>query len=206
MSPSNDILIRGDEAAKAKPIDLVHRPEPGQVGAVGPWADQVNDARESARRSGFEQGRKEGYAVGLEHGRRQVEQKLAGLARSVDALMAAVDERCNEVGDRLAAGTTALALEIAEAVLRREVALAADPGAEAIVRCLELAPSTGDLVARLHPDDAANVGDVLGLGERKLTIVDDPSLDRGDAVVTIDDATIDARLSESLRRVGEALQ
>ena len=98
-----------------------------------------------------------------------------------------------------------LALQIAEAVLGRELAVASDPGADAIARCLEIAPSTGDLVARLHPDDATRLGEVLGLADRQLTVVADPSLQPGDAVVTINDSMIDARLAEALRRVGEVL-
>ncbi len=212
MSPSsvqtghNDILIRGDEAARAKPIDLVGREPSASLNAVGPWAEQLNALHESARLQGFEKGRAEGHNVGVEQGRQAITDMGASLAASVDELLSQLEAQAAALGDRLAAQTVDLALEIAEAVLGREIACSDDPGADAIARCLEMAPATGDLFAKLNPTDAAELGRIEGLADRGLMITADPALRRGDAVVTINDATIDARLSESLRRVAEALR
>ncbi|MGI9598369.1 MAG: FliH/SctL family protein [Acidimicrobiales bacterium] len=210
MSPSrattgSAILIRGDEAARAKPIDLVGGESAAPLNAVGPWADQLNALHESARQQGFEQGRAEGHGRGVEQGRQQMVELSSSLRTSVEQLLMKLEAGSAEVGDRLAAKTVDLALEIASAVLGREISLTEDPGAEAIARCLEMAPATGDLFARLHPEDAAELGRIEGLADRGLMITADPTLRRGDAIVTIDDTTIDARLSESLRRVAEAL-
>lgn len=211
MSPSsirtgNGILIRGDEAAKAQPIDLVSREPAAPLNAVGPWAEQLNALHESARQQGFEQGRAEGQSRGVEEGRQQMAELGVSLRSAIDRLLSQLENGVAEVGDRLATQTVDLALEIAAAVLGREVAATEDPGAEAIARCLEMAPATGDLFARLHPADAAELGRIEGLADRGLMITADPTLQRGDAIVTINDATIDARLSESLRRVAEALR
>ncbi|MGB5759760.1 MAG: FliH/SctL family protein [Acidimicrobiales bacterium] len=203
---TSDILIRGDEAARAKPIDLVSREPAAPLNAVGPWAEQLNALHESARLQGFEKGRAEGHSVGVEQGRQAVTDMGASLAASVDKLLTQLEAQAAELGARLATETVDLALQIAEAVLGREIACTDDPGAEAIARCLEMAPATGDLFARLNPQDAAELGRIDGLADRGLMITADPSLRRGDAVVTINDATIDARLSESLRRVAEALR
>ncbi len=206
FTPGTDILIRGDEAARAQPIDLVGREPAAPLNAVGPWAEQLNALHESARQQGYQQGRAEGQSRGVEEGRQQMAELGDSVRSAVDRLLAKLESGVNDVGDRLAAQTVDLALEIAEAVLGREVSASEDPGAEAIARCLEMAPATGDLFARLHPADAAELGRVEGLADRGLMITADPSLQRGDAVVTINDATIDARLSESLRRVAEALR
>ncbi|MEL6984335.1 MAG: FliH/SctL family protein, partial [Actinomycetota bacterium] len=61
-------------------------------------------------------------------------------------------------------------------------------------------------VVRLHPDDAEGLGPVPGVGDRELIVATDPALSPGDAIVSVDQLTIDARLSESLRRVEEALR
>lgn len=210
MSPNNDILIRGDAAAQAKAIDLVRQSLVTDVTAVGPWADELEDAREEARRAGFEQGRNEGLALGLQQGRQQMqeqmEQRLVQLAEMIDQVLGELDERTEAVCTNISDQVTELALEIAEAVLAREIRTSIDPGADAITRCLELAPQTGDVVARLHPADLAQLGQVTALADRKLSVTADPTLQRGDAIVSVDEATIDARLSESLRRVTEALQ
>ena len=200
--PGDQILIRGEAAARAQRVDLVAGIAPGAMGAVGPWADQLDDARDS----GFERGREEGLAAGLEDARRQNEEQQAELVAAVNALLEELERRAEDLGRQLADQTADLALEIADAVLNREVAAADDPGADAIARCLDLVPSTGCLVARLSPADAAGLGDVPGLGDRQLVVAADPTLSPGDAIVSVDQITVDARLSESLRRVGEALR
>ncbi len=206
MSPSNDILIRGDEAARAQPIDLVNPQPMGHHDAVGPWAEQINNLYETAKRQGFEQGLAEGREAGIEHGRRQMADLNASLAGTASKLFAEIDARSAEAGQQIAAKATELALEIASAVLNREIASSEDPGAEALARCVDLAPTNGDLLARLNPLDAAELQRVEGLGDRGLVITADPTLGRGDAIVTVNDVTIDARISESLRRVAEALR
>lgn len=214
---NNDILIRGAEAARAKPINLVksHANQPLQP--VGPWADELAETREEAREAGFAQGREEGQALGLKEAQSQAEREmnriqaesdaeLDNLRGAIEAMTSALEEHMAALVEGTPVNTVNLALEIAEAVLGHEVAATDDPGAEAIARCLDLAPATGDFNAHLHPDDLAVLGDVPGLEGRSLTLTPDSSLQRGDAIVKIGEATIDARLSESLRRVGEALR
>lgn len=206
FNPGSDILIRGDEAARAQRIDLVSREATTSANAVGPWAEQLNALHESARQQGFEQGRTEGHRVGVEQGRQAMAASGASLAASVDRLLSQLETQSAALGETLSAKTVDLALEIAAAVLGREISVTEDPGAEAIARCLEMAPATGDLFARLNPDDAAELGRIEGLADRGLIITADPALQRGDAIVTINEATIDGRLGESLRRVAEALR
>lgn len=200
------ILLRGAEAARARRIDLVGGSDPEDLTAVGPWAEQIDDARESARSTGFQQGRQEGLAAGLQAAKARVEEQQAALTTAVETAVAELNARAADLGQQLAAQVTDLAVEIAKAVLDREVAVSEDPGAEAIARCLDLVPDTGSLVVRLNPDDAAALGPVPGLGDRELVIAADPALEPGDAIVSVDQITIDARLSESLRRVEDALR
>ena len=224
---SNDILIRGDQAARATPIDLVKTQsaqsiqEPQPVGPVGPWADELQETREQARMAGFAQGREEGHNLGLKEGQSQAEREVAMIRAEAEAQVAALrevvqstmesltasfGEQVARISEEASSSTVELALEIAEAVLGHQVTAADDPGAAAIARCLELAPATGELNAHLNPEDLMILGDIPGLEGRKLTLTPDSSLQRGDAIVTVNEATIDARLSESLRRVAEALR
>ncbi len=205
VDPEN-ILLRGAEAARAKRIDLVGGSNLDDLTAVGPWSEQIDDARESARSAGFQQGRQEGLAAGLQASKARVEEQQAALAAAVETAVNELNARADELGQRLAAQVTDLAVEIAKAVLDREIEVSEDPGAEAIARCLDLVPDTGSLVVRLNPDDAAGLGPIDGLGDRELTVAADPALSPGDAIVSVDQITIDARLSESLRRVEDALR
>ena len=199
------ILLRGPDAARARRLDLVGDQDMAGLAAVGPWAEQLDDAREAARKSGFQQGRQEGLAAGLQAARDQVARNHAELAELIGQALERADATCAELGDQLGRRTAELAIDIARAVLDRELAIADDPGAEAIARCLEMIPDTGCLAVRLHPDDAARLGEVPGLGDRELSVTADPSLSVGDAVVTVDQITVDGRIEESLRRIEEAL-
>lgn len=209
-SRSSEILIRGDEAARARPVELGGRSLLGSLHPVGPWAGEVDEIRERARHegydAGFAEGRSAGHELGLQQGTEQAERRNNQMAAAVDSMISQFERRADDFGPRLATESVELALQIAAAILDQELSVAADPGADVIARCLELTPSTGDLVARLHPDDAARLGDVLGLADRQLTVVADVSLRCGDAVITIDDTMIDARLAQALERVGEALR
>ncbi|MEL7157541.1 MAG: FliH/SctL family protein, partial [Actinomycetota bacterium] len=91
-------------------------------------------------------------------------------------------------------------------VLDREVAAATDPGLDSIRRCLAVAPEATDLVARLHPDDAASMELVMEVAGRRVAIVADPNLSIGEAVVEADDSVIDGRISEALERVAQVLR
>lgn len=213
---NENILLRGVDAARARPLDLVTgagRPGSGPGGgatatvdAVGPWAEELEQERELARTSGFQQGRQEGLAAGLIASRSQVEAHMAELADLVQDVLDGLTARAAETADELAAQVVDLAIDVAKAVIDREVATAEDPGADAIARCLDMVPDTGNLVVRLNPDDVTKLGQVPGLGDRELLVEADPTLASGDAVVGVDQVTVDARLSESLRRVEEVLR
>lgn len=205
IDPEN-ILLRGAEAARARRIDLVGGTDVEDLSAVGPWADELDAAREAARSTGFQQGRQEGLAAGLQAAKAQTDQQRVALHQAIESAVAGLNAGAEELGEQLADQVTDLAIEVARAVLDREVSVTEDPGAEAIARCLDLVPDVGCLVVRLHPDDVAGLGPVPGLGERELQVAADPALSPGDAIVSVDQITIDARLSESLRRVEDALR
>jgi flagellar assembly protein FliH len=208
LSPDQEVLIRGDEAARARPVDLLSRASAGALtnaglNPVGPWAQEAQKIQDSARTEGFELGRHEGHAIGRREGR---EQSMAQLRSTVEATLTQIDQRSEDLCHRMATDAVNLALEIASAVIGRELATTDDPGADAIARCLDVAPTSGDLVARLNPGDAACLGDLLALADRRLEVVPDERLESGSAIVTIDETTIDARIATAMERVTEVLR
>jgi flagellar assembly protein FliH len=207
---SDDALLRGDDAERARPVDLGRLVLAGSalsrdLSPVGPWADEAARIREAARRHGLAQGLEEGRTQGLEEGLDEAARRCQGITGALDAAVAQLGQECEALGRRLADDTVQLALDIAKAVIGRELAVAADPGADAIARCLDLVPSVADLVVHLNPDDVARLQEFDVLGDRDLTVVPDDRLEPGDAVVVSDETMIDARIGTALQRVTEVL-
>lgn len=175
------------------------------------------EALEEALARGYEDGRGQGYADGLAAARAAVEQEAAErrvaadaeLGLVLDALRAACDDvvrRHHEAVEALEGAMVAGALELAEAVLGRELAVAASPGRDALTRALCLADGAGPVIARLHPADVEVLGDASPLAPgRALTIVADPAVDRGGCILQIGDGCVDARLGAALDRARQVL-
>jgi flagellar assembly protein FliH len=122
--------------------------------------------------------------------------------------LAAAAARCEETTRALHADLTDravdLALEIAAAILGREVELAVDPAADALRRALVPVALDVPLVVRLHPDDLAAL-DPTVLGGRPATVVPDARVAPGDAVVETEDGWIDSDVAGALARVRKVL-
>lgn len=160
---------------------------PAEAGAV-----------DAGRAAGYQQGLAEGRAAGIDQARED-------LAFALTALHAAIEDlhRRDVAGlATLADETAVLALAVAEAVVGREVAIATDPGRDAIARALSLAPDRGDAVARLHPDDVATLGDLAAVhGGRDIEIVADHRVERGGCLLDVGPARVDAQLGPAIERV-----
>lgn len=153
-------------------------------------------------------GRDAGYAAGVAEGRAEVEAERAALLLArvaaeqlVVALGAAVEEARRQRAvafDGVATQLSEAVLELASAVIGREVVT----GAEALARALALAPPRATSTARLHPDDLAGIDIAPGSG---ITLEADPTVERGGCILDLPDATIDAQLGAALERARAAL-
>lgn len=227
-------VLRGGAASVARPArmdaELGTTPYAGR-GVVDArltdphLAEVVERARRDAVRDGQAEGFAEGYAAGLATG--AAEAQALAAAQEQQRRTAAEGERVR-AAEALAvltgaaaafrdAETTAvehvegvvveLALQIARAVLGREVATAADPGADALRRALALAPRDAPVTARLHPDDVAALADVDALAPgRGLLVVADPAVARGGCVLDAAGRHVDAQVEPALQRVAEVLR
>lgn len=154
-----------------------------------------------------------GYNDGLNKARTEIETAMEDSNRRVRRALGALTEAVNGFDERqtiaLADVENAIveaAFEIARGVLQREVATAADPGAEAIARALKLAPGREPAIVRLNPDDAAtlNIAQIPTMG-RPIDVLADPAIESGGCIIEIGDTTIDAQISSSLANVKSAL-
>jgi flagellar assembly protein FliH len=184
--------------------------------ALGALAERTRDAaRAQGYATGWSQGRREAQdqaaVTGAQaaeraaaHERRREEEHraaVAALARASEELLARVQEVC----DQVAAQATDLALEVTRALVGHELAVSADPGADVVRRVLADLPADPLVQVRLHPGLAASPA-VTELTDRGLTVVPDPTLEAGDAVVETDEAAVDLRLSTALDRLAEVLR
>lgn len=162
-------------------------------------ASRRGDPAAEAQRA-FQQGFDEGRAAGLAAGTREVAERAAALERVLDALARPLAD----LDHRVEAELLALVQALVRQLVRRELTL--DP--THVVGILRAALATlplaaGDVVVRLHPDDADVVRECLSTdgANRAWRIETDPLQERGGCLVSAARSTVDARLETRLGRV-----
>jgi flagellar assembly protein FliH len=159
-----------------------------------------------------DQARVEGYQAGLEAAgaetARLAERARADVASALQALALATTQAVAAIQREqrhLEAAACDLSFGIAEAILDREIALAIDPGRDAVLRALAEVPTeNGPITIRLNPADIATLRqpDVIAEGTK---VVPDPTIERGGCVLEVGAAMIDARVETALQRVRKIL-
>lgn len=171
-----------------------------------------------ARERGFAEGRADGHRQGYLAGH---EEALIAAARAeadrdhatqqaLAALTAAATDLHAHRGRDIAGIEELLidaALELATAIVGRELQVADDPGRDALVRALRLADGMEPAVARLHPADVDTLGapDEVAPG-REITVVSDPAVEPGGCILEVGKGRIDAQLGTAIERVREVLR
>ena len=195
---------------------------PGACPEIDPLAAAAEERR------GYADGYRTGLAEGVAAGRAaMVAESAASLAR-LEAVVRSLDEAAAELGRREALELGGLedalartAVDLAAAIVGRELQVADSPGADALARALALVPAGAAATARLHPADAALLDDARPstliapdslsgpAGPRGVpagvTIVADPSIEPGGCILEVGDSRIDAQLGPALDRVRAAL-
>lgn len=207
---SGTVFAGGEIAGTGgEPPTLAVRRQPSDPARPVDWIALGEDPVDTDRERGYAAGYDEGKAAAAEEFRRaervrdsEVERSLQALGTAVDAAARALDERV----DALSRALPGLLFALVEAVVGRELAVATDPGRDAIARALALSPPKEPVVARLHPDDVARLGDLGEVGgNREITVVADAAVAPGDAVVEVGPSRIESRMDEALERVRAVL-
>jgi flagellar assembly protein FliH len=222
MGTVSDGVLRGDSAGTVSAArfttDLRTRP-----GAVTELAAQVRtEAQAAGYAAGWAQGRHEADIAAraerdqlLAAAQQLAAEHAAAAGRALEALVSAaggLERRALPLAAELEDAVVRTAFALVEAILGRELAVAASPGRDALARVLALAPSGRPVVVRLNPadhamltDDGAPAAVAHEFGGRAVTLVADPSLRSGDAVADCDATEIDGRLDTALTRAKEVL-
>jgi flagellar assembly protein FliH len=230
---SRSTVLRGGAASFARParMDAELRTSPFAASyavdsrLTDPHLEQVvRTATEAAVERGRAEGEAAGYAAGQAIAAAEAElaaqaqaqafataerRREARLQESLAVLAGLAEELRSREAVALAeveGVVVDLALQIARTVLDRELATTADPGREALVRALALAPQDTAATARLNPADVATLAgvDELAAG-RALTVVADASVERGGCVLDTAGRSIDTQVGTALSRVAAVL-
>lgn len=185
------------------PISADHRADAERAGYAAGWVAGARAAAEAAA---------EAEARRAEDARRAQAERDAQVSAAVDVLMQSAARLAARTGAdeaHLRGVLQAAALELAEAVLRRE--LRAGPGSarEIVERALAMTDGAPGAVVHLSPADARAVTALAaeagpGLPEG-VAFVADPRLGLGDVVVEDATGTLDGRIRAALDRAREAL-
>ncbi len=157
---------------------------------------------EAVFQAGWDAGRREAMAA-IEAERRADASMVDSVVRALASVEAAIDR----AGSARKEASVELALELARLVLDRELAVAVNPGRDALARCLSEVPIAKRAVFRFHPDDLARLGDGDELlAGRPCELMADPTVKPGDVLVDIDGGLIDGGIANALERVAEVLR
>jgi flagellar assembly protein FliH len=179
----------------------------------GPSIEIDAAATAAETRRGYDDGYAAGLAEGLAAGRASATAETAAALARLEAAGRSLAASAAELHRRQALELAGLedslaraAVDLAAAIVGRELEVSASPGADALARAMALVPAGSAAVARLHPSDVAVLGDgPYGDAAGKLTVIADPAVEEGGCVLEVGDCRIDAQLGPALDRVRAAL-
>lgn len=200
---------------------------PGVVGAfelpVLPPMSAVRDRNEEAaerQQRLREDGYAAGYQSGLDAARAEIDLEIAEHRAAAERLVlaaAALERAARDLDarDRLDLARVehemfCVGVEIAVELVGRELAALDEPVREAIARAFALAPTRGQPVVRVHPDDLATAleaidADLIGPSEAT-TVAPDPTVERGGCIVDVGDCRVDVQLGPAIDRLRTAVR
>lgn len=208
--PSSSRIVFAEDLPETSPW------RPGELagGRVRPHERRNADPTAGAARGAptYEDGLREGHARGLEAARREAREarrrEAEAIALRADALLAAFTAQLAEVQRSHADEVVALAVEIARSAFGAAIRVRDDAVAPAVVAALgAIAEAHATPTIRLHPDDAALVGERLApmLAARGAQLLVDETIAAGGCRVETARASVDATVATRWRRALAAI-
>ena len=211
------VLDLGDLARQADAMIARARAQADQIIAEARSEREslISDAAEIGRNNGDKQGREEGFAVGLENGRKQAHQehanRLAAIEASFNAALAEFDGSRRRMFEEARRDVLRLALAIGRRVAKRAVEADERAAETQLVAALGMVFQPHRLLVLVSPGDVELINAATpALMSRfsdspHIEIRADQTLAPGECVVRTDDGEIDARLATQLDRIAETL-
>ncbi len=208
MSSSNSGLAAGPRGRVLRGLSFDRAVSPLDAELPGPSVavDPAVAAAEEQR--GYDDGYRAGMAEGLAAGRAAMAAESVAASARLEELLRSLAAAAEELRRRQALDLAGLedalaraAVDLASAIIGRELEVSKSPGADALARALALVPAGSVAVARLHPADAAILADPPG----GLTLIPDPAVEPGGCILEVGHSRIDAQLGSALDRVRASL-
>jgi flagellar assembly protein FliH len=185
--------------------------EPREMPAIS-----ESDRLEEMRKAIWERAYEEGIAEGLKRERESQEARRQEKRLSLEgALSEAVQSLSRSHGEAVAIirdEVVSFALELAEAVIGRELELASGPVRDALRRALQLAPPGVVLTVHVNPVDSPYLDEKFlseleaSVPGSSLSLSEDPTVEPGGCIVESGACRIDAQIGPALQRAREVLQ
>lgn len=150
-----------------------------------------------------DEGYEKGYQNGMAEAAKVVNQQRQTVMH-LEQLLCTLNEPFDELDQQVEQELVALAVAIAQQIIRREIKI--DPGQiMAVIReALEVLPSASrNIKIALHPEDAALVNQLTTVANenQQWSLLEDPTLMRGGCKVTTDTSRIDASIESRLAAI-----
>jgi flagellar assembly protein FliH len=211
----------GPERRRGSVRRAADMPVPGAAPRLGDvYAEELARLREHARAEGYAAGFAEGGVAAqavvaqaeaeararLADVQARWERRLVSAAAALGDAVRRLEQAALPVAEEVRDSVLGAAVTLVEDILGRELALAEDPGLDALRRALTLCPEDAPVVVRLHPDDLAEVpAEALAALPAAVTVVGDPRVERAGAVAESGSRRIDAQIGPALERVQAVL-
>lgn len=174
------------------------------------YLNRNSEAMEADSAAALRRGYDDGYAEGLARAaadaaaqRTEDDQKASAALSALARALAGADESERRMRAEVQSAAPKLAFALVEAILGRELTLAANPGHEAVARALALDEGMQPATVHLNPADVDALA-AVDVG-RVVRVVADPAVERGGALVEIGRATLDAQIGSAVERVRQIL-
>jgi len=149
------------------------------------------------------EGYEKGYQNGMAEATKVVNQQRQ-IVGQLQQLLRSLNEPFEELDTQVEQELVALAIAIAQQIIRREIKVNPDQIMAVIREALEVLPASArNIKVALHPQDAALVKQLSTVSEenQQWLLIEDPALMRGGCKVTTDASQIDASIESRLAAI-----
>lgn len=164
-------------------------------------AEQLAEIQSQARKEGHAEGLAKGKKEGLAAGKKQIDESV----KRLEKILQAFSEPLEEVNEAVEEELIALAMAVAQQIIRREVQQDPQHILSVVREAMGELPSAARQVRiYLHPEDAGLIReayDTDDVEERPWKIVDDMALSRGGCRIESQTSRIDASIEKRLNTV-----
>lgn len=215
-----------DDGADAHVVSLQPETEPQPAPAAEPEAEipavedipaeavqpltleQLEQIRQEAYNEGFATGEKDGFHAGQLKARQEAEVQLAARVAQLEQLMGHLLEPIREQDQAIEVALVQLVSQLAQEVIRRELASDSSQIRQVVQGALKLLPmGAQNIRIHLHPQDFAEIRQLRERHEEHWKLMEDEQLSPGGCRIETEhslvDATVETRLSQALQQLFE---